>query len=47
MRSFLSMASDGAIALLKEIPDHAPFRGKFVNTGLVRQTWGMSLFGPM
>ena len=21
--------------------------GKVVNTGLVRQTWGMSLFGPM
>ena len=25
----------------------ATFRGKGVNTGLVRQTWGMSLFGPM
>ena len=22
-------------------------QGKVVNTGLVRQTWGMSLFGPM
>ena len=34
-------------AQIKEIPDHAPIRGKGVNTGLVRQTWGMSLFGPM
>ena len=32
---------------IREIPDHATFRGKGVNTGLVRQTWGMSLFGPM
>ena len=31
----------------RENPDHATFRGKGVNTGLVRQTWGMSLFGPM
>ena len=35
------------LQLLREIPDHATFRGKGVNTGLVRQTWGMSLFGPM
>ena len=33
--------------LIREIPDHATFRGKGVNTGLVRQTWGISLFGPM
>ena len=33
--------------LIREIPDHATFRGKGVNTGLVRQTWGLSLFGPM
>ena len=32
---------------IREIPDHATFRGKSVNTGLVRQTRGMSLFGPM
>ena len=32
---------------IREIPDHATFRGKGVNTGLVRQTWGLSLFGPM
>ena len=32
---------------IREIPDHATFRGKGVKTGLVRQTWGMSLFGPM
>ena len=32
---------------IREIPDHATLRGKSVNTGLVRQTWGMSLFGPM
>ena len=32
---------------IREIPDHATFRGKGVYTGLVRQTWGMSLFGPM
>ena len=29
---------------IREIPDHATFRGKGVNTG---QTWGMSLFGSM
>ena len=34
-------------ATIRENPDHATFRGKGVNTGLVRQTWGMSLFGPM
>ena len=34
-------------ARIREIPDHATFREKCVNTGLVRQTWGMSLFGPM
>ena len=33
--------------LIREIPDHVNFRGKGVNTGLVRQTVGMSLFGPM
>ena len=32
---------------IREIPDHATFREKCVNTGLVRQTWDMSLFGPM
>ena len=32
---------------IREIPGHATFRGKGVNTGLVRQTWGLSLFGPM
>ena len=32
---------------IREIPDHATFRGKGVNTGLVRQAWGLSLFGPM
>ena len=32
---------------IREIPDHATFRGKGVKTGLVRQIWGMSLFGPM
>ena len=32
---------------IREIPDHATFRGKGVNTGLVRQTWGLSLFSPM
>ena len=32
---------------IREIPDHATFRQKGVNTGLVRQTWGLSLFGPM
>ena len=32
---------------IREIPDHATFREKCVNTGLVRQTWGLSLFGPM
>ena len=32
---------------IREIPDHATFRGKGVNTGLVRQTRGLSLFGPM
>ena len=26
--------------VIREIPDHATFRGKDVNTGLVRQTWG-------
>ena len=33
--------------LIREIPDHATCRGKGVNTGLVRQTWGLYLFGPM
>ena len=33
--------------IIREIPDHATFREKCVNTGLVRQTWDMSLFGPM
>ena len=28
-------------------PHHLLFRGKGVNTGLVRQAWGMSLFDPM
>ena len=32
---------------IREIPDHATFRRKGINTGLVRQAWGMSLFGPM
>ena len=32
---------------IREIPDHATFRQKGINTGLVRQAWGMSLFGPM
>ena len=32
---------------IREFPDHATFREKGVNTGLVRQTWGVSLFGPM
>ena len=32
---------------VREIPDHATIRDKGVNTGLVRQTWGKSLFGPM
>ena len=36
-----------AYEIIREIPDHATFRGKGVNTGLVRQTWGLSLFGPM
>ena len=33
--------------LIREIPVHATFRGKGVNTGLVRQTWGLPLFGHM
>ena len=37
----------GRSIVIREIPDHATFRGKGVNTGLVRQTWGLSLFGPM
>ena len=32
---------------IREIPDHATFRGKGVNTGLVRQTWGLSLFDQL
>ena len=32
---------------IREIPDHATFRGKGVNTGMVRQTWGLSPFGPV
>ena len=32
---------------IREIPDHATFRVKGVNTGLVRQTWGLSPFGPV
>ena len=35
------------LQVIREIPDHATFRVKGVNTGLVSQTWGMSLFGPM
>ena len=32
---------------IREIPDHATFRGKDVNTGLVSQAWGFPLFDPM
>ena len=42
------LSLDGEIRPLREIPDHATFRRKGENTGLVRQTWaGMFLFGPM
>ena len=43
----LDMAIRGVTTTIREIPDHATFREKCVNTGLVRQTWDMSLFGPM
>ena len=32
---------------LSDFPDHVTIREKSVNTGLVRQTWGFSLFEPM
>ena len=44
---FFEIRPLGTPPTIREIPDHATFRGKDVNTGLVRQTWGLSLFGPM
>ena len=44
---FFEIRPLGTPSTIREIPDHATFRGKGVNTGLVRQTWGLSLFGPM
>ena len=32
---------------MDEIPDHATYRGKGINTRLVRHTWRLSLLGPI
>ena len=34
-------------ASISGFPDHATFRRKGVNTGLIEQTWGFPLFEPM
>ena len=34
-------------SVIRDIPDHATFREKGANTGLVRQARGFSLFDPL
>ena len=46
-RAMFHVPPQNVLTEIREIPDHVTFRGKGVNTGLVRQTWGISLFGPM